>query len=94
LGADLLGEAFQWPLGSWNRYSPNLRRLRYNVSYPELTMIVPDNVTLVSWVDEGGIGEFLDTAWSKSMLAAATGDRTTRRLPSTFPMEPKVSRRI
>ena len=60
IGAEMVTEALDMGLSFVDPFLEPMEAWRTNISFPELTMDVPEDVDLVSWTDEeGSIGAFL-----------------------------------
>lgn len=86
-GADLLDEG----LGLVDEYiGPYLEPVdpwRYNVTYPEDTMNVPENVSVIGWNDDSGFGEFMTAAMDEmeSLLSSLQEDEYAPNVTLAFP---------
>ena len=89
IGADMITEALDAGLGFVEPFLEPVEAWRTNISFPELTMEVPEDVDLVSWTDEdGGIGEFLGGALDQiddTMGSLVKDDSIEYETPLFFP---------
>lgn len=88
IGSDLLGEALSLGFGVIEPYLEPAELWRYNISYPELTMEVPSDVNLISWMDEDGIGDFFSAALDEidnQMGSLKEDDNTPSETALVFP---------
>jgi hypothetical protein len=86
-GADLLGDLFAMLNETVAPYLDPAEPWRYNATYPEDTMIVSPNTSLISWYDDEGYGRFLDRALDEgeAVLGSLEYDPLLQDLDLAFP---------
>jgi len=71
-GSDMLGDMLQMVADEINPYLSPVDDWRYNVSYPEMTMVIPEDAQLLSWNNDDGYGQFYDAVLDEMEFVLGT----------------------